>query len=178
MGDLGRIGVLEWLWNVVAGPVLGALGFTEPPNEDWPHVWWIPTGALSRFPLHAAGYHSKPSTEAVLDRVMSSYSSSIRAIIHGRLRRHRGLQSTPTQALLIAMENTPEHSRLPSTTKEISMLHRLCESMGLQPVEPKRCKQDVIACLSDCQIFHFAGHGHADRRRSFAKLLASRRLAK
>lgn len=162
MGDLGRIGVLEWLWNVVAGPVLGALGFTEPPNEDWPHVWWIPTGALSRFPLHAAGYHSKPSTEAVLDRVMSSYSSSIRASIHGRRRRHRGLQSTPTQALLIAMENTPEHSRLPSTTKEISMLHRLCESMGLQPVEPKRCKQDVLACLSDCQIFHFAGHGHAD----------------
>lgn len=42
------------------------------------------------------------------------------------------------------------------------MLHRLCESMGLQPVEPKRCKQDVLACLSDCQIFHFAGHGHAD----------------
>ncbi|KAL8926867.1 MAG: hypothetical protein Q9208_002676 [Pyrenodesmia sp. 3 TL-2023] len=48
---------LEWLWNVVAGPCLEALGFRTPvTDDDWPHVWWITTGIeLSTFPLHAAG---------------------------------------------------------------------------------------------------------------------------
>jgi len=42
-GSLGSSRVLEWLWNTIAGPVLNALGFTQPPGDSWPHVWWIPT---------------------------------------------------------------------------------------------------------------------------------------
>ncbi|KAF3169078.1 hypothetical protein TWF751_007545 [Orbilia oligospora] len=40
------LGILMWLWNVAAGPILDSLGFVAPPSEDndWPHVWWIPTG--------------------------------------------------------------------------------------------------------------------------------------
>ncbi|KAK2050996.1 hypothetical protein LY76DRAFT_599636, partial [Colletotrichum caudatum] len=69
-GDLGSATTLEWLWDVVVGPVLDVLGFTALPTGDtWPHVWWIPTGPLTRFPLHAAGH-----------RVVSSYSPSIRSI--------------------------------------------------------------------------------------------------
>ncbi|KAL9570253.1 hypothetical protein ACKAV7_005761 [Fusarium commune] len=55
--DLGTPDMLEWLWDTITGRVLEALGFTEtPPNQqEWPHVWWMPTGPLSRFPLHASG---------------------------------------------------------------------------------------------------------------------------
>ncbi|KAH7203117.1 CHAT domain-containing protein [Fusarium redolens] len=73
---------LQWLWDCVASPVLSALGFEQPPSEgDWPHVWWIMTGLLNKFPIHAAGHHSKGFFETVIDRVISSYNSSIRSII-------------------------------------------------------------------------------------------------
>jgi len=163
---LKSLKVLAWLWDTVANPILDALEFTQPPSDDnWPHVWWIPTGALSKFPLHAAGRHREGSTETVLDRVMSSYSSSIKAIIHGR-RRQRGVQEgTPpalNHALLVAMQDTPQHSRLLSATKEVEALQGLCKSMAFNPIEPGRRKQDIISHLPNCKIFHFAGHGHTD----------------
>lgn len=37
--SLDRPETLEWLWDVVASPVLEALGYTQPPADDcWPHV--------------------------------------------------------------------------------------------------------------------------------------------
>ncbi|KAL9611933.1 MAG: hypothetical protein Q9167_003456 [Letrouitia subvulpina] len=162
--DLGSYRVLEWLWDVIADPILDALGFTQAPSgNDWPHVWWIPMSSLSRFPLHAAGYHYKGSNRTVLDRVMSSYSPSIRAIIHGRPR--RALESTlsaQVQALLVAMQDTPKHQRLPSATSEIELLRHLCKSMVLHPVEPGSSKSDILSHLRNCKIFHFAGHSQTD----------------
>lgn len=157
--------VLEWLWDKVAQPILHALGFgcAPPSGEGWPHVWWIPTGPLSKFPLHAAGYHHARSAETVLDRVMSSYASSIRALTTCRQRQ----QAQPPgagQALLVAMEHTPGKDMLPSAPKEVAVVRDLCESMSLQPVEPSRGKEEVEACLRACTVFHFAGHGGTDAR--------------
>ena len=163
-GDLGSSRILEWLWDIVANPILDALGFTGPPSDhSWPHIWWIPTGTLSKFPLHAAGYHHEGSTRTVLDRVISSYSSSVRAIIRGRLQRTlESTKSAYSQALLVAMQDTPNAQTLPSATKEVAIVHSLCKSMALRPVEPGRYKQDVVSHLPNCKIFHFAGHGHTD----------------
>ncbi|KAI8629554.1 TPR-like protein [Xylariaceae sp. FL1651] len=161
-GDLGSHEVLEWLWDKVAEPILRLLGFTQPPSSDesWPHVWWIPTGSLSKFPLHAAGYHSTHSTNTVLDRVMSSYGSSVKAIIH---RRRRRLQpATGAKALLVAMEHTPGNDMLPFAIEEVAMIRNICGTLRLQPIEPGRRKQDVEPHLRDCKIFHFAGHGATD----------------
>ncbi|KAH7129154.1 CHAT domain-containing protein, partial [Dactylonectria macrodidyma] len=150
---------LEWLWDTVACPVLRALGFDKPFDDvQRPHMWWIPVGALSRFPLHAAGYHVRKTSDTVLDRVMSSYSSSIRAIVHGR-RRHTQ-PSAPAQALLIAMPQTTGHTPLLHTTEEVSQVHSICHSMRLEPVQPSRRKQEVALHIQKCTLFHFAGHGH------------------
>ncbi|CAH0051566.1 unnamed protein product [Clonostachys solani] len=163
-GSLGTPEILEWLWDFIAGPVLDALTFTQPPlDNDWPHVWWIPTGPLSKFPLHAAGRHEESSGNTVLDRVISSYSPSIKAIINGR----RRSDQTATQmgsSLLVSMEHTPGYSNLPYATDEIAMLHDLHKSFALNPLEPGRRYQDITSHLAACRIFHFAGHGfsHTD----------------
>jgi tetratricopeptide (TPR) repeat protein len=164
-GNLGGPGVLQWLWDVVAGPVLDSLGFDRPPTGGtWPRMWWAPTGPLTKFPIHAAGYHVRRSRETVLDRVMSSYSPSVKAIVYGR--RRALLADTPpaAPALLVAMESTPGHSRLPHATAEVAALREICTSMGLRVVEPQKRKQDVVLHLqkSGCTIFHFAGHGVTD----------------
>lgn len=153
--------VLEWLWDVVAAPILNALGFVEPvPDGPWPHLWWIPTGPLCKFPLHAAGYHRQRNAKSVIDRVISSYSSSIKAIIQGRQRDiSNDTQSHSSQALLVAMQDTPGlSSRLPCATEEVEMVRGLCVSMAVNPICPGQRKEDVISYLPHSKIFHFAGH--------------------
>ncbi|KAL8364968.1 hypothetical protein RB595_003992 [Gaeumannomyces hyphopodioides] len=158
------ISMLEWLWDAVSRPCLDALGFTNPVSgNNWPRVWWIPTGLLSQLPLHAAGRHGQGSTETVLDRVMSSYASSVKALLHGR--RHHVRTSGPTSdyALLVAMGETPGSKNLPSVQKEVDMLKGLCPSLKLKSVAlTKPHKDDVLTHLEGCTIFHFAGHGRSD----------------
>ncbi|EXL47695.1 hypothetical protein FOCG_11849 [Fusarium oxysporum f. sp. radicis-lycopersici 26381] len=152
---------LEWLWDCVASPVLNALGFDKPPSGgDWPHVWWIMTGLLNKFPIHAAGYHSKGSSETVIDRVISSYHSSIRSIIHGRKRPISA--ETQTNALLVAMEATPGSSKLPFATREIAAIRGICKLMLVEPNEPEPNRDNILSSLLECRIFHFAGHARTD----------------
>lgn len=159
--------LLEWLWDTISHPVLEALSFTKPPlDSNWPRVWWIPTGVLSQLPLHAAGYHTRGSTETVLDRVMSSYTSSIKSLIFGR--RHHIRQSVgplSDHALLVAMRETPGLSPsqvLPYAEIEVDMLNDLCPSLRLKPIMTARRKDNVLKHLQGCKIFHFAGHGQSD----------------
>lgn len=163
IGDRGSPEVLEWLWDTVAAPALDALGFTQPlsDNDKWPHMWWILTGLLRQFPLHAAGYHRKRSAETVMDKVMSSYGSSVKAILRGRERRVSPKGSTT--AVLVAMEHIPARSNLPFADAEIKVVSSLCASMGLNVVEPHRLKEEVMTGLQSSTIFHFAAHGSTNQ---------------
>ena len=162
--------ILELLWDGIAGPCLHELGFQKAVSDDnWPHVWWITTGTpFNHVPLHAAGRHVVGShdtiqNDTVLDRVMSSYSSSIKAIIHGR---RQGIKISPVQhskdALLIAMQDTPRLSALPHARDEIAVLERLCPDLQLTPNKPRPQRKEVLTHLQTCEIFHFAGHGRSD----------------
>ena len=162
---LSLTSTLEWLWHAAARPILDILGFEQPPiDNNWPHVWWILTGALSHLPIHAAG-QVEGSTETVLDRVMSSYSSSVKALIYGRQHSVTKLGPESEHALLVAMRETPglfENSALPFAVDEVAMVNDVCSSLQLKPVRPPPRKEDVLAHLRTCKIFHFAGHGQSD----------------
>ncbi|KAI3325176.1 CHAT domain-containing protein [Xylariaceae sp. AK1471] len=163
-GNLGELQALEWLWETITGPILDALGFTETPSDNnWPHVWWIPIGALSRLPLHAAGRHTRHSGETVIDRVVSSYSRSIHALIEGHRDPLLERTSVKARALVVDMEHTPESADLPFASREIEAINEICESI-FEVVRTRRCTQDVMSHLGDCDIFHFAGHGYTDAK--------------
>ncbi|KAG7410742.1 hypothetical protein Forpe1208_v009657 [Fusarium oxysporum f. sp. rapae] len=129
------------------------------PSGEWPQICWIPTGALSRFPLHAAGYHQEKTGRTAIDRVMSSYSSSLNAILEGGPKDKR---NSSAKAVLVTMQKSPGSSNLPHAPKELAIVRKLCYSMKLCTVEPRRQTQEVLAELKDCDIFHFAGHGETD----------------
>lgn len=184
-------GVLEWLWDTACLPVLDALGFKPHRQDegkgggDWPHVWWIPTSLLTSLPFHAAGYHMRGSGDTVIDRVMSSYASSVKTLVEARRRRHRrhpfpgddvaavtdiprgGREEVLSDiALLVAMQETPgleQHTgggHLRHAQDEVDILKGLCPSLQLRAVTPERpCKSAVLKHFETCQIFHFAGHG-------------------
>ncbi|KAF5622292.1 30S ribosomal S17P protein [Fusarium sp. NRRL 52700] len=162
--DPGTIGTLEWLWDTVVNPILDALGFSyrhDPSLEKWPRIWWVATGIMTKFPLHAAGRHDDESA-SVLDRVMSSYSSSIKTIIQSRRRGLEETASTAARALLVAMKHTPEQASLPFAAREIEVVREFVKTMHLEPVEPGQHKYDIMTHLPQCKVFHFAGHGYTD----------------
>ncbi|KAG5657339.1 hypothetical protein KAF25_005903 [Fusarium avenaceum] len=157
--------VLSWLWEAATKPILDFIGFAKLPgtDENWPRVCWIPTGPLCSYPLHAAGLHGVGLSETVIDRVMSSYSSSVKAIIDGRRPTVTRMGTTRARSILISMEDTPGATKLPFAGREIEMLHSLHPTMSLDPINAKS-KQDVISKLQECSVFHFAGHGFTDRQ--------------
>ncbi|KAL2833769.1 CHAT domain-containing protein [Aspergillus cavernicola] len=152
--------ILEWAWDVVAEPCLEALNIHEPPTEDsMARIWWVLTGPLSHLPIHAAGRHGTGCNKTVMDRAMSSYSSSIKALLHGRSRVKSNAEEI-SKALLVSMDTTAGQRPLPFAGDEIAMLQGLCQQLQLEAVHPEqKRKQDVLTMLQTCSIFHFAGHG-------------------
>lgn len=81
-----------WMWQTIADPVLRELGLTDTPSGDittWPRIWWCPTGTLAMLPLHAAGHHREAAAgesppRTVLDRAVSSYTPTLRALVESR----------------------------------------------------------------------------------------------
>lgn len=160
-GSLSEI--LKWLWDVIVHPALDALGFkySNHAGSRWPRVWWVAVGPLSGLPLHAAGDHDSHTGETALDRVMSSYSSSIKALIAGRtLQPPPPSTSTPGRMVLISMPDTPGQDHLRFTDREVALLSELCPSMHLSAERSlSLTKGDVLGRLRGCRVFHFAGHG-------------------
>jgi CHAT domain-containing protein/tetratricopeptide (TPR) repeat protein len=155
--------VLKWLWNAIVGPLIDAAGFREPPVGDkWPRVWWIPTGPLIQLPLHAAGIHEPGSTDAALDRVVSSYSSSVKALMYTRNNRkpQGGTREAPRYRVVLAcMRTTPGLRPLYHAKGEIKMIKSILGSRAsFIELKPPR-KQTLLAELELCDVFHFAGHG-------------------
>ena len=172
------MGILEWLWDAAAAPVLDALGPSIEDADDGslPRVWWAPGGILGLLPLHAAGHHTEPAADprrrTVMDRVVSSYTPTIRALRHAR--QHTTAPTTPGRSLIVAMPTTPglsDQGRLDNVTTEAAMLHarlprplQLIEedAVGEQdagPSESTPTKANVLRHLPDCGIVHFACHG-------------------
>ncbi|HEV7934895.1 MAG TPA: CHAT domain-containing protein [Actinomadura sp.] len=174
--------VLEWLWDAAAAPVLDALGSSIEHSADdaqLPRVWWALGGILGLLPMHAAGYHGDPAGDparrSVLDRVVSSYTPTIRGLRYARQR--RAAAATPGRTLIVAMPTTPglsDQGRLDNVLAEAAMLHaRLPRPLQLTepgtsedqsgtPSELIPTKANVFTHLPDCSIAHFACHGAND----------------
>ena len=155
-------GILDWLWAAIAAPVLKWLGFDEPPNPHmWPRIWWCPSGELSFFPLHAAGRHgtrTSPVPQTVLDRVVSSYTPSVRALLHAR---RPGPGETGTQSdrvAVVAMPETPGVSSLP----EARLLAGLFGDRANILTGPAATRDRLAAVLRTASWAHFACHADTD----------------
>ena len=121
--------ILGWLWDTITGPVLTSLGHTNPPAPDtvWPRIWWCPTGPLTLLPLHAAGHHPRhqrpdnpASTDTVHDRVISSYTPTLTALLRARTAPD---PIGPPRLLAIGMPTTSGASDLPAVPAELDRVH-------------------------------------------------------
>ncbi|MBO0915481.1 CHAT domain-containing protein [Streptomyces laculatispora] len=153
---------LSWLWDAVAEPVLQDFGYTglPPDGGPWPRVWWSPTGALNALPLHAAGRWADEETrpgDTVLDRVVSSYAPTIRALPTDLDHRVSRADGPP---LVVAVPDTPGHMPLPATLAEATALGSASGARLL--LGPRATRAAVAEALPSSRWAHFACHAHHD----------------
>jgi hypothetical protein len=149
------LGYLEWLWDTVARPVFDAV--RVPPGS---RLWWCPTGPLALSPLHAAGYHDPddPPGQAVLDRVVSSSTPTIRALRHAR----RPARPVSHRALAVACERRPGYVTglpdLPGAVHEAGIVGVFAADSAIL-AGAQATVRTVTDRLSGYSCAHFACHG-------------------
>jgi Flp pilus assembly pilin Flp len=166
-------GILDWLWDVIAEPVLSALGYDgiADAGHQQPRLWWCPTGPLSLLPIHAAGHHPRRRAaeggDCVSDRVISSYTPTLTALT----RAQRPPAPAPVRQVFVGMPATPGQPPLPAVTTElnISARHFPAGDGNRQLTGPQATRGAVLAAIAACSWAHFACHAsqqHADPDRS------------
>jgi CHAT domain-containing protein len=157
-------GVLGWLWDTIADPVISRLGLTVPHAADqpWPRIWWCLPGMLSFLPMHAAGHHDDPySRSSVIDHVVSSCTPTIRALLHARSVRP-GNAFEDRQVAAIAMPTTPNGSDLPGAQAEADLLLQRFSPQVRTLIGSHATRAAVIELLQSARWAHFACHASAN----------------
>jgi tetratricopeptide (TPR) repeat protein len=154
--------IFQWLWDAAVGPIMSELGVVGM-TQKLPRIWWIPVGLMSIFPIHAAGDHSGKTDENALDRVLSSYATTIRSLSYSRAIK-KPTSTTSNKAVFIAMPVTPNQNDLPFAETEVSHLISQIPSENISKVSFKSpaYKHEVLPALQDCHVAHFSCHGVVD----------------
>ncbi|MGC4977930.1 CHAT domain-containing protein [Streptomyces sp. DT199] len=157
---------LEWLWDTVAAPVLDRLGIDGAADRPRPRLWWCPVGFLASLPLHAAGLHrSAPPAgrrrATLLDRTVSSTTSTLRVLAQART---RPPASPAAGTLIVALPQTPGAEPLGHAEKEAARVAELLRPAGPVTVltGPAATSQSVLDALPRHATAHFVCHGLTD----------------
>jgi tetratricopeptide (TPR) repeat protein len=140
--------ILTWLWDAIVEPVIDALPI------DLSRVWWLPTGLLGIFPLHAAGHPGHPGA---LDRLVSSYIPTLRALAYARSQS----PAVSRDQLIVTLADAPGLPPLPHTTAEAAAL-RARQPGSRVLVGTEATTTAVTAALLEVTWAHFACHADAD----------------
>ncbi|MGX6607689.1 CHAT domain-containing protein [Micromonosporaceae bacterium Da 78-11] len=153
--DAAITGTLDWLWWHLAEPVLRHLGHTAAlgPDADRPRLWWCPTGLLTALPLHAAS--AADGSGGVLDRVVSSYTPTARALVHART---RPTSRQPARLLVASLPRTPGQDPLPAAEAERRLVTGLLP--GHTVLDGERAgRAALLDELTRHRWFHASCHG-------------------
>jgi CHAT domain-containing protein len=168
--------VLAWSWRAVTEPVLTALGYTRTPDgrvEDWPRVWWCPTGPATVLPLHAAGDHPRTTAQyaavgeaaaladSVAGRVISSYTPTLTALTRARTRPGPGRVRLLAVGVPEAPSYIPGASSLPAVRSELQTVASYLPPPGhaTHLLGVAATRRAVLEALPSHSWLHLSCHG-------------------
>lgn len=166
--DLATTETLGWLWRVVARPVLAALGYHQPVvgNGTWPRLWWCPTGPLTMLPLHAAAHHDQQDpvcSGAVIDRVISSYTPTLRALARARTAQAGDVSREDQRLLVVTMGSTPGQDSLPAADRSSARLQELFPTDRRMVLDGSNATHDTVETALERHAWvYFGCHGTQD----------------
>ncbi|KAJ9226752.1 hypothetical protein DTO027B5_1912 [Paecilomyces variotii] len=150
--------IMQWLWEAAVRPVLLHLGLmSTKPEHHLPRLWWVASGYMGLFPLHAAG----DEQSVTMDYVISSYTPTFKGL---RFSREKGQRPSPPDAdVKMLIVPVPETMGKPSlkTHDEIEAIQRSMGSVTYTVLDMPS-KTDILRELSRHHFIHFACHGSPD----------------
>jgi hypothetical protein len=176
--------LLEWLWCCAVGPVLESLGMIRPIDAGempLPRIWWVDGGALSAFPLHAAGKYGvgAASTDNAMSQVVSSYASSLRMLDYLRTlanRTSRLGRAEQREVVIVSMSTTHGMAPLPFAAQEANAVQECLRRAGwcsssssavnTATVLEQPSKEDLVDRLlggATAGMLHLICHGQTDQ---------------
>lgn len=193
--------ILTWLWTAAAKLVISSiyaslgLNMNSPPTE-LPRVWWVCSGWVNTYPIHAAGDHQKaiaatsssasnPSGErfSAMDLIISSYTPTLQVLEYTRRTMSRMIsQPSPTpSALLVGMKFTPDkRPDLPNAVHEVAAISSILTSSSYtvktlgnpsSVFHAPATRKSAVLALRTATLALFACHGAADAASPLASLL-------
>jgi tetratricopeptide (TPR) repeat protein len=156
---------LRALWSECVKDILLETHHCSIPTKmPLPRMWWVGAGIASGLPFHAAGDHSKKSTENTASWAISSYIPTLKALAYARERAHRktirsGQQST---LLIVDMPDTPDQIPLPFATDEAKAVKEATKRAISLICHTNPNAKKVLHALGECDMVHFACHGVSD----------------
>lgn len=151
---------MEWLWLSCVEPVLRRL----PRSKNPPRLWWIGCGYASPLPFHAAGRYVNRKFEGCIDRTISSYTTTIKALKYTRdmsLKMQRSQGGKPS-LLLVTMPTTPGQRPLPGVEDEEEAVRDSVDNEARIVSLKHPSAREVLDKIGECNIAHFACHGVSD----------------
>ncbi|KAL3465419.1 CHAT domain-containing protein [Aspergillus heterothallicus] len=152
---------LHWLWETAVLPVLEELHFRTHihcPDTPSPRVWWVASGYMGLFPMHAAGDGKGKTT---MDYVVSSYISTLQALKYSRERQGQRAHEPGVRMLVVS---APEKAGQPDLNTKVEMQlikDGLMESVSYSILE-RPTKGEVLQELPSSHLIHFSCHGETN----------------
>ncbi|WP_327000694.1 CHAT domain-containing protein [Dactylosporangium sp. NBC_01737] len=149
--------ILGWLWDDVVAPVLASLTDAEAGR-----LWWLPTGALGVLPLHAAGR----AELSLLDVSVSSYTSTLRALIRARGSTEAAVPAgtapdLASSPLVVAVPDAGARPTLRRAADECQAAAGHLHATAIRTGAGAACGE-VLDRLRDADWAHFACHALTD----------------
>jgi tetratricopeptide (TPR) repeat protein len=156
---------LDWLRTEITGPVLdeldrlGALPASAAGAAR--HVRWCPAGLLSLLPLHAAAH----------DRVISSYTPTVRALLAASRQPEQAsdgpilVVAVPRPATAPGQPGQPGLPELPELPGVRTEARQVCARFGGRHTlrsDRAATREQILADLPGHPLAHFACHGQPD----------------
>ncbi|HEX5403188.1 MAG TPA: CHAT domain-containing protein [Pseudonocardiaceae bacterium] len=141
--------VMTWLSGNITDVVRVRLG----PGVD--RIWWMPTGALCALPVHAAVNWRPRDAAPAPDRVVSSMTTTLRALRHAR-RRPTGYPDSGK--LVVAMTTTAGQKPLRRAGAEAAAVAWHLGAPVDVVSDDGADQRTVLAKLRHARLVHFACH--------------------
>ncbi|KAK7451177.1 hypothetical protein VKT23_012509 [Stygiomarasmius scandens] len=155
--------ILADLWFKVVHPILAEIkDLINVEQGHLPHITWCATGPLVFLPLHAAGIYETGKPTKISDFAVSSYTTTLTALLTGIHKIEQNAQKTP-DILIISQPNTPGYTPLPGTLKEVDVIQKHASPEHVYHITHEEATIEAVTnAMSKYSCIHFACHGIQD----------------
>ncbi|KAF7538421.1 hypothetical protein G7054_g3017 [Neopestalotiopsis clavispora] len=161
-----HIDSLTSLWNECVRPVLERLQTNAVSSDHLRRIWWIGSGkGGSGLPFHAASAKGSTESESSLDRIISSYTPTIRALRHSRNRAPKEplFGKSPARVSVVTMPTTPEgQGPLCAVPREEELIREALGDSAIVTTMQNPSAKLVLDRFKYSNVMHFACHGESD----------------